>query len=92
MIEFLFENIGNHVTLIVRDLRLYDADKSNKDLFILIKIFFLGIYEVQSGPLIIHTPYVNIIKGPQDITEVIDETVTYTITPNLPLSPVDTKI
>jgi hypothetical protein len=70
------ENVGNRVTLIVRDLRLDDA----------------GIYEVQSGPLIVRTPYINIIERPQDVTEVVDETITYTITPNLPLPPVETKV
>ncbi|CAF4215578.1 unnamed protein product, partial [Rotaria magnacalcarata] len=70
------ENTGNRVSLIVRDLRLDDA----------------GIYEVQSGPLIVRTPFINIVERPQDITEIVDETVTYTITPNLPLPPVDAKV
>ena len=70
------ETVGNRVTLIVRDLRLDDA----------------GIYEVQSGPLIVRTPFIKIIERPQDITEVVDETVTYTITPNPPQPIVDTKV
>ncbi|CAF1337506.1 unnamed protein product, partial [Adineta steineri] len=69
------ENVGNRVTLIVRDLRLDDA----------------GIYEVQSGPLIVRTPFINVIEREQDVTEIVDETVTYTITPNPPVQPIDTK-
>ncbi|CAF4440954.1 unnamed protein product, partial [Rotaria sp. Silwood2] len=69
------ENIGNRVTLIVRDLRLDDA----------------GVYEVQSGPLIVRTPFINVTERPRDITEVVDETITYTITPNRPLPPVETQ-
>lgn len=47
---------------------------------------------MQSGPLIVRTPFINVIERPQDVTEVVDETVTYTITPNLPPPPVDTKV
>lgn len=54
-------------------------------------MLFLGIYEVQSGPLIVRTPFINVVERPQDITEVVDETVTYTITPNPPLPPADAK-
>ncbi|CAF4753454.1 unnamed protein product, partial [Rotaria sp. Silwood1] len=70
------DNIGNRVTLIVRDLRLDDA----------------GIYEVQSGPLIVRTPHINVIERSHDITEIVDETITYTITPNRPLPPVEAKV
>lgn len=57
------------------------------------KIFDLGIYEVQSGPLVVRTPFIRVIERPRDVTEVIDETVTYTITPNPPLqTPVDTQV
>ncbi|CAF0816611.1 unnamed protein product, partial [Rotaria sordida] len=70
------ETIGNRVTLIVRDLRLDDA----------------GVYEVQSGPLIVRTPFINVVERPHDVTEIVDETITYTITPNRPLPPVETKV
>lgn len=54
--------------------------------------FFLGIYEVRSGPLIVRTPYIKVIERPRDVTEVVDETITYTITPNPPPPPVETKV
>jgi hypothetical protein len=37
---------------------------------------------VQSGPLIVRTPFINVIERARDVTERIDETVTYTITPD----------
>ena len=88
------ENIGNRVTLIVRDLKLDDAGNINFLFhFKTTKVFlFLGIYEVQSGPLIVRTPYINIIERPQDVTEIVDETITYTITPNPPVPTIDTKV
>ena len=52
---------------------------------------FLGIYEVQSDSLVLRTPFINVMERPRDTTETIDETVTYTITPNPPLPPVDAK-
>ena len=55
-------------------------------------IFPSGIYEVQSGPLIVRTPYIKVIEREIDLTEVVDETITYTIAPNPPLPPVDTKV
>lgn len=53
---------------------------------------FSGIYEVQSGPLIVRTPFIKVIERPRDVTEIVDETVTYTITPNPPQPPVETKV
>lgn len=47
---------------------------------------------MQSGPLIVRTPFIKVIERPLDTTEVIDETITYTITPNAPPPPVETKV
>ncbi|CAF4960932.1 unnamed protein product, partial [Rotaria sp. Silwood1] len=57
----------------------------------LISVFY-SIYEVQSGPLIVRTPHINVIERSHDITEIVDETITYTITPNRPLPPVEAKV
>ncbi|CAF0827406.1 unnamed protein product, partial [Didymodactylos carnosus] len=62
---------GNKVTLVVRDLQLNDA----------------GVYEVQSGPLIVQTPYINVIERPKATVKTIEETTTYSIKPNQPEQP-----
>ncbi|CAF0822074.1 unnamed protein product, partial [Didymodactylos carnosus] len=71
---------GNKVTLIVRDLQLNDA----------------GVYEVQSGPLIVKTPYISVVERPKTVVETVEETTVYTIKPNQPqqpaVSPSDKKV
>ena len=49
---------------------------------------------MQSGPLIVRTPFIKVVERAPDVTEVVDETVTYTITPNpAPVAPpVETKV
>lgn len=40
--------------------------------------------------MIVRTPFIKVIQRPEDLTEIVDETVTYTITPNAPtLAPTD---
>lgn len=90
------DNVGNRVSLVVRDLRLDDAGKIleyfPRKFHRSFALYLSGIYEVQSGPLIVRTPFIKVIERPRDVTEIVDETVTYTITPNPPQPPIDTKV